>query len=99
MDFSNDYSLDPALQQPPVMPARGSVAPAPLAALPRTPLHGIFISRSYAGQVYVAHRSFQLAKFIWYTLPYAPTAPYVRIIARKVPRSIRYQAYRWLKET
>jgi hypothetical protein len=58
---------------------------------------GIFISKAYSGQVYVASRSHKSrTKLIWWTCPYEPTLPEVRIEENTVPEPIRRQAYRAL---
>ena len=101
MDFSHNHiETNPALPIAPVMPVRGGVAhPSARAASPRSFLHGVFISRPRNDQVYVAYRSSRSTKLIWYTLPYEPTGPYVRVEANEVPRSVRHQAYKWLAKT
>ena len=101
MDFSHNHiETNPALPIAPVMPVRGGVAhPSTRAASPRSFLHGVFISCPRNDQVYVAYRSSRSTKLIWYTLPYTPTGPYVRVEANEVPRSVRHQAYKWLAKT
>ena len=99
MDFLRDHSLDPALQSPPVMPARGGAEMPPAPAVPpRSFMHGIFISKPRGGFVYVARRSHRSVKLIWHRANH-PNGPCICLNANKVPRSIRYQAYRWLRKS
>jgi hypothetical protein len=59
--------------------------------------HGIYISPVHDGMVFVAERSRRgSGRFLWSTLPVAPTAGDSRINARQVPRAVRRAAYRHL---
>ena len=54
----------------------------------------MFISKPYAGRVYFAERSNRSRNLRWFVIPVAPTRGDVPIVAAKVPRSIRHQAYK-----
>jgi hypothetical protein len=60
-------------------------------------MHALFISEPYGDFWYIAERSrVGGKKFIWSIMPVKPTSADIRIAASKVPRHIRYEAYKFL---
>jgi hypothetical protein len=61
---------------------------------------GIYISKLYRAQFYIAERSYKGSqKLLWSTMPEALDVDYMRVDANCVPRLIRRQAYRVLAHT